>query len=193
MYERFTDRAKLVMQLATKVAGEFNHEYIGSEHIMLGLLNEKSGGVARCVLTDLGISEYLEKSIRDNMTKGPEIVTMGLLPRTPRAALAISKATEWTQKLNHSHVGTEHLLLGVLDVEDTVPMVLIQQSSVTVEAVRQRCLEFIGSKKIGDDPPLKCGGPIKLTTIAPILRAIAEGNWVRLIDGRLEIKPVLPE
>lgn len=115
MYERFTDRARRVMQLANREAQRFNHEYIGSEHILLGLIGEESGGVAVRVLRSQGISL---RSIRSEVEKyfktERDRPMIGRLFQSPRARAAIQRAIEECHNLGHDCVGTEHLLLGLL-------------------------------------------------------------------------------
>src|SRR6516162_655311 len=113
MYERFTDRARKVMQLANQEAQRFNHEYIGTEHILLGLVKE-GAGVAANVLKQFGIDmRKVRLEIDSIVQSGPHMVTMGKLPQTPRAKKVIEYAIEEARGLNHNWVGTEHLLLGL--------------------------------------------------------------------------------
>ena len=118
MYERFTDRARKVMQLANQEAQRFNHEYIGTEHILLGLVKEGSG-VAANVLKNLDIDlRKVRLEVEKLVKSGPDMVTMGKLPQTPRAKKVIEYAIEEARNLNHNYVGTEHLLLGLLREQD---------------------------------------------------------------------------
>src|SRR2546425_2563780 len=111
MYERFTDRARKVMQLANQEAQRFNHEYIGTEHILLGLVKEGSG-VAANVLKNLDIDlGKIRSEVEKIMQSGPDVVSEGELPLTPRTKKAIEYAIEEGRNLNHNYVGTEHLLL----------------------------------------------------------------------------------
>src|SRR6476646_6459316 len=120
MYERFTDRARKIMQLANQEAQRFNHEYIGTEHILLGLVKEGSG-VAANVFKNLDIDL---RKIRDEVQKvvqsGPDMVTLGKLPQTPRAKKVIEYAMEYATTLASSYVGTEHLLLGLLREQEGI-------------------------------------------------------------------------
>ncbi len=110
MYERFTDRARKVMQLANQEAQRFNHEYVGTEHVLLGLIKEGSG-VAANVLRNLDVDlRKIRNEVEKIVQAGPEMVTMGKLPQTPRAKKVIEYAIEEARNLNHNYVGTEHLL-----------------------------------------------------------------------------------
>src|ERR1700741_71104 len=114
MYERFTDRARKVMQLANQEAQRFNHEYIGTEHILLGLVKEGSG-VAANVLKNLDVDlRKIRHEVENIVLPGPEMVTMGKLPMTPRAKKVIEYAMDEARTMLHNYVGTEHLLLGLM-------------------------------------------------------------------------------
>jgi len=120
MYERFTDRARKVMQLANQEAQRFNHEYVGTEHVLLGLIKEGSG-VAANVLKNLDVDlRKIRNEVEKIVQAGPDMVTMGKLPQTPRAKKVIEYAIEEARNLNHNYVGTEHLLLGLLREQEGV-------------------------------------------------------------------------
>src|SRR2546426_10584404 len=108
MYERFTDRARKVMQLANQEAQRFNHEYIGTEHILLGLVKENSG-VAANVLKNLDINlRKVRLEVEKIVQAGPDIVTVGNIPQTPRAKKVIEYSIAEARRLKHNYVGTEH-------------------------------------------------------------------------------------
>src|SRR6266852_2364180 len=117
MFERFTDRARKVMALANQEAQRFNHEYIGTEHILLGLVKEGSG-VGANVLKNLDVDlRKVRLEVEKLVKSGPEMMQMGKLPQTPRAKKVIEYAIEEARNLQHNYVGTEHLLLGLLREE----------------------------------------------------------------------------
>src|SRR5207248_8484197 len=127
MYERFTDRARKVMQLANQEAQRFNHEYIGTEHILLGLVKEGSG-VAANVLKNLDIDLRkirleVEKIVQHGT--GGEHVLTGRLPSTPRSKKVIEYTIEEARALGHNYVGTEHLLLGLIREDQGVASVIL--------------------------------------------------------------------
>src|SRR5215813_2835014 len=147
MYERFTDRARKVMQLANQEAQRFNHEYIGTEHILLGLVKEGSG-VAANVLKNLDIDLRkirleVEKTVQTG--QATEMVTMGKLPQTPRAKKVIEYSIEEARNLNHNYVGTEHLLLGLLREQDGVAAQVLMNLGVKLEEVREEVLNLLGA------------------------------------------------
>lgn len=140
MYERFTERARDVMKLANRVSQKWNHEYIGTEHILLGLLDEiveSGGGCAIAVLRALSIDlKRLRQEMESRMQSGPEMVTMGRLPQTPRAKKALEYAMQTARDFNHNYVGTEHVLLGLLcDTNGEAAKVLTDVFRLTYERV----------------------------------------------------------
>src|SRR5262245_29798434 len=120
MYERFSDRCRKVMQLANQEAQRFNHEYIGTEHILLGLVKEGTG-VAANVLNTLGIDlNRVRWEVEKIVLPGLNVAILGKLPQTPRAKKVIEYSIDEARTFNHDHVGTEHLLLGLLREQDNV-------------------------------------------------------------------------
>src|SRR5687768_5570090 len=144
MYERFTDRARKVMQLANQEAQRFNHEYIGTEHILLGLVKEGSG-VAANVLKNLDVDlRKIRLEVEKLVQSGPEMVTMGKLPQTPRAKKVIEYSMEEARNLNHNYVGTEHILLGLLREQEGVAAQVLMNLGLKIEEVREEVLNLLG-------------------------------------------------
>src|SRR6266542_3789206 len=153
MYERFTDRARKVMQLANQEAQRFNHEYIGTEHILLGLVKEGSG-VAANVLKKLDIDLRkirleVEKIVQTG--SGGDMVTMGKLPHTPRAKKVIEYSIEEARNLNHNYVGTEHLLLGLLREQEGVAAQVLMNLGLKLEDVREEVLNLLGHSEMAEE------------------------------------------
>src|ERR671925_432300 len=158
MYERFTDRARKVMQLANQEAQRFNHEYIGTEHILLGLVKEGSG-VAANVLKNLDVDlRKIRLEVEKIVQTGPgaEMVTMGKLPQTPRAKKVIEYSIEEARNLNHNYVGTEHLLLGLLREQEGVAAQVLMNLGLKLEDVREEVLNLLGHNMPNENEP---GGP----------------------------------
>jgi len=144
MYERFTDRARKVMQLANQEAQRFNHEYVGTEHVLLGLVKEGSG-VAANVLKNLDVDlRKIRVEVEKIVQSGPDMVTMGKLPQTPRAKKVIEYAIEEARNLNHNNVGTEHLLLGLLREQEGVAAQVLMNLNLKLEEVREEVLNLLG-------------------------------------------------
>jgi ATP-dependent Clp protease ATP-binding subunit ClpC len=151
MFERFTDRARKVMALANQEAQRFNHEYIGTEHILLGLVKEGSG-VGANVLKNLEVDlRKVRLEVEKLVKSGPDMVTMGKLPQTPRAKKVIEYAIEEARNLNHNYVGTEHLLLGLLREHDGVAAQVLMNLSLKLEEVREEVLNLLGAGNENDE------------------------------------------
>ncbi len=162
MYERFTDRARKVMQLANQEAQRFNHEYIGTEHILLGLVKEGSG-VAANVLKNLDVDlRKIRLEVEKIVQSGPDMVTMGKLPQTPRAKKVIEYSMEEARNLNHNYVGTEHILLGLLREQEGVAAQVLMNLGLKLEDVREEVLNLLGhgmeSSEGGERAPSGGGG-----------------------------------
>jgi ATP-dependent Clp protease ATP-binding subunit ClpC len=153
MYERFTDRARKVMQLANQEAQRFNHEYIGTEHVLLGLIKEGSG-VAANVLKNLDVDlRKIRLEVEKLVQSGPDMVTMGKLPQTPRAKKVIEYSMEEARHLNHNYVGTEHILLGLLREQEGVAAQVLMNLGLKLEEVRDEVLNLLGHGLEGEDSP----------------------------------------
>jgi ATP-dependent Clp protease ATP-binding subunit ClpC len=144
MYERFTDRARKVMQLANQEAQRFNHEYIGTEHLLLGLVKEGTG-VAANVLNDLGFDlRIIRLEVEKIVQASPDMVRMGKLPLTPRVKMVIEYAIEEARNLNHNYIGTEHLLLGLVREEGGVAAQVLMNLGLKLNDVRSEVLNLLG-------------------------------------------------
>jgi ATP-dependent Clp protease ATP-binding subunit ClpC len=144
MYERFTDRARKVMQLAEQEAHRFNHEYIGTEHILLGLV-EEGAGVAAAVLKNLNVDSHtirleVEKIVQTS--PGGERM-LRRLPHTPYAKKVFEYSIEEARNLNHNYVGTEHLLLGLLRETEGVAARVLMNLGMKLEKVRDEALNLL--------------------------------------------------
>jgi Uma2 family endonuclease len=147
MYERFSDRACHVMQLANEEAQSHNHEYLGTEHVLLGLIKEGSG-IAAIALNKLGLDL---RKIRLEMEKfilpRPVRAGMSKLPQTPRVKIVIQYAIEEAHNLDHNYVGTEHLLLGLLSEQEGVAAQVLTSLGLKLEVVRDEVLSLLGFAK----------------------------------------------
>src|ERR1043165_5723068 len=145
MFDRFTDRAKKVMNLARQEAQRFNHEYLGTEHILLGLVQEGSG-VAANVLKNMSIElPKIRGEVEKIVKTGPSMVTMGQLPFTPRAKKVLELSMEEAANLGHNYIGTEHLLLGLIRERDGKAAKVLTNLNVKLEQVREEVLDFLGA------------------------------------------------
>jgi len=141
-YERFTDRARKVMLFANQEALRCNHEYIGTEHILLGLLKEGSGVAVR-VLRNSGIDlRNIRHEVEKLVPSGPHQVPMGRFPHTPRTKRVIEYSTDEAKNLNHDYVGTEHILLGLLREEESVASQVLMNLGLRINEVRKEILNL---------------------------------------------------
>ena len=202
MYERFTDRARKVMQLANQEAQRFNHEYIGTEHILLGLVKEGSG-VGANVLKNLDVDlRKVRLEVEKLVKSGPDMVTMGKLPQTPRAKKVIEYAIEEARNLNHNYVGTEHLLLGLLREHDGVAAQVLMNLGLKLEEVREEVLNLLGAGVENEEPAApgeKSSGNAKGKSKTPALDSFGrdltelarEGHLDPVIGRKNEIERVI--
>ncbi|HDY69008.1 MAG: ATP-dependent Clp protease ATP-binding subunit [Candidatus Scalindua sediminis] len=146
MFDKFTDRARKVMALAREEAKRFNHEYIGTEHILLGLVKEGSG-VAANVLQNLDIDlKKIRLEIEKIVQTGPDLVSVGQLPFTPRVKKVLEYAIEEARAMGHNYIGTEHQLLGLLREQEGVAAQVLLNLGVKLEDVREEIIELLGAE-----------------------------------------------
>ncbi len=193
MFERFTDRARKVMALANQEAQRFNHEYIGTEHILLGLVKEGSG-VGANVLKNLDVDlRKVRLEVEKLVRAGPEMVTMGKLPQTPRAKKVIEYAIEEARNLNHNYVGTEHILLGLLREHDGVAAQVLMNLGLKLEDVREEVLNLLGAGAEADSEMTAGGHPESSSSSkpkgkskTPALDSFGRDLTQLAIDGQLD-------
>lgn len=149
MYERFTDRARKVMVLANKEAQRFNHEYIATEHILLGLIKEGSG-VAANVLKNFDVDwRRIRLEVEKVILSAPVAVTVGKRPQTPRAKQVIEYAMEEARNLGHNYVGTEHMLLGLMREQVGVAAQVLMSCGLKLDRARDEVLAILGHGSLG--------------------------------------------
>jgi hypothetical protein len=144
MFDRFTERARKVMTLSRQEAQKLNNDYIGTEHILLGLVQEGSG-VAAQVLKNLGVDlRKVRAEVERLVEQGNSPVTGAQLPFTPRAKRVLELALEEAQDLGHHYIGTEHLLLGLIREKDGPAAHVLQGLGVKREDVRDGVCKLLG-------------------------------------------------
>ena len=134
-FEKFSERARRVLSLAQEEAQRFNHNYIGTEHILLGLVRE-TDGVAAKVLTSLGVELTKVRSAVECIIGRGERATPGEIGLTPRAKKVIELAVDEARRLSHNYIGTEHLLIGLLREGEGVPAGVLESLGVNLDKVR---------------------------------------------------------
>jgi len=145
MFNRFTERARKVIILAKEEAKRFNHDYIGSEHILLGLLREGEG-VAAVVLQKMGLNlQQIRMEIEKIVKPGPSTVVSGDIPFTPTAKKVVELSSEEARSLGHSYIGTEHILLGLIREGEGVASQVLVNLGLDLNKAREEIAELLGS------------------------------------------------
>jgi ATP-dependent Clp protease ATP-binding subunit ClpC len=142
MFERFTDRSRQVIVLAQEEARMLDHNYIGTEHILLGLIRESDGCAARA-LESLGISlDAVRQQVEEIIGRGQEAPT-GPVPFTPRAKKVLALSLRESLQLGHNYIGTEHILLGLLREGDGVAAQVLVRLGADLNRVRQQVIQLL--------------------------------------------------
>jgi ATP-dependent Clp protease ATP-binding subunit ClpA len=160
MFERFTERARQVVVLAQEEARQLGHDYIGTEHLLLGLLREE-GGVASRVLSTLGVTvDRVRPQVVQVVGSSPER-TSGQIPFTPRAKNVLVEAQEESRRLCQSYIGTEHLLLGLLRQDEGVGVRILRDCNVDLFDLREEVIVRAGGSYVprGDEDTSSGPGP----------------------------------
>ena len=134
-FEKFSEKARRVLSLAQEEAQRFNHTYIGTEHVLLGLVRE-TDGVAAKVLTNLGVELPKVRSAVEFIIGRGERASTGEIGLTPRAKKVIELAVDEARRLNHNYIGTEHLLIGLMREGEGVPAGVLESLGVTLDKIR---------------------------------------------------------
>jgi ATP-dependent Clp protease ATP-binding subunit ClpA len=143
VFERFTDRARRVVVLAQEEARELNHNWIGTEHLLLGLIREGEGVAARA-LESLGVSlADVRREIVEIIDVGENPVATGHVPFTPRSKKILELSLLEARQLGHDYIGTEHILLGIVREGDGVAAQVLQKKGLTLPVVRQEVLQIL--------------------------------------------------
>ena len=149
MQDKFTERVRKVMYLAREEAGRLQHDYIGTEHLLLGLIREGEG-IAANVLTNLGLDLEVIRQTVESMVAAPgSTLTLGEIPFTPKAKRVLELAIEEARQLGHNYVGTEHLLLGLIREGEGVAARVLQELGVERKKVRDETLRLLGGPPQG--------------------------------------------
>ena len=194
----FTPRAQQVLALARKEADRFNHNYVGTEHLLLGLI-KLGQGVAVNVLQKMGMDlETVRSEVEKQVGSGPETKMVGNIPYTPRVKKVLALAGKEAKSLNHSYVGTEHILLGLLREGEGVAARVLKNLEVDIERTRNEILKELdpnftpaeGESEIGgaSSEPAAAGGA-KRDSKTPALKAF--GRDLTEVARKGEIDPVI--
>ncbi|NGO39837.1 ATP-dependent Clp protease ATP-binding subunit [Limisphaera ngatamarikiensis] len=191
----FTPRAQQVLALARKEADRFNHNFVGTEHLLLGLL-KLGQGVAVNVLQRMGLDlETVRMEVEKLVGTGPDQKMMGNIPFTPRVKKVLALAQKEAKALNHSYVGTEHILLGLLREGDGVAAKVLKSFDIDLEQTRQEILRELDPNfasqqdESGGEPMEKPAPGRKAEVKTPALKAF--GRDLTEIARRGELDPVI--
>jgi ATP-dependent Clp protease ATP-binding subunit ClpA len=173
-FDKFTEQARKVISLAQEEAQRFQHNYIGTEHLLLGLIREGEG-VAAKVLADFGVElDKVRKAVEFIIGHGDRIV-LGEIGLTPRSKKVIELAADEARRLNHHYIGTEHLLLGLLREGEGIAVGILESQGANVEKVRMQTIQVLAQCSAAAAPVLP---PIPLEAAT----LVAEGDSVLHCD-----------
>ncbi len=190
MSNRFTERAQRVILIAQEEAKRLNHDYVGTEHILLGLI-ALGEGVAAQVLANLGVDlRRVRSEIEKIVGTGDNVMLLGEIPFTPRAKKVLEYAVEEAQHMGHSYVGTEHLLLGLIREEEGVAARVLENLGLRLEVVREEVLNLLGEGQSpqsggGSASSPSPGGP-KAKSKTPTLDEFGRDLTVMAREGKLD-------
>src|SRR6476469_3398938 len=157
-FEKFTERARKVLTLAQEEAQRFNHNYIGTEHLLLGLVREGDGVAAR-VLNNLGVELHKVRSAVEFIIGRGDRAVMGEIGLTPRAKKVIELAVDEARRLNHHYIGTEHLLLGLVREGEGIAAGVLESLGVSLEKVRQQVIQVLNQSTYSTQPKQSSATP----------------------------------
>src|SRR6058998_1373132 len=185
----FTPRAQQVLALARKEADRFNHNYVGTEHLLLGLI-KLGQGVAVNVLQKMGLDlETVRMEVEKQVGSGPETKMVGNVPYTPRVKKVLALAGKEAKALNHSYVGTEHILLGLLREGEGVAARVLKSLELDIERTRNEILKELDPNFTPAESDQEGGEPTKKDVKTPALRAF--GRDLTDLAKKDELDPVI--
>ncbi len=192
MFNRFTERARKVLVLAKEEARRFSHDYIGTEHILLGLIREGEG-VACAVLQNLGVSlDVLRKEVEKLITSGGVSSVLGDIPFTPRAKKSLELAAEEARTLGHNYIGTEHILLGLIREGEGLASQILFSMGVDLGKVRDEIATLLGgAHTVGGGSTPHSKTPALDSFGRDLTRLAREGELDPVIGRSMEIERVI--
>lgn len=194
MFNRFTERARKVIVYAKEEARRFNHDYIGTEHLLLGLVREGEG-VAAAVLQKLGLDlETIRIEVEKLVQPGPQTQVLGDIPFTPRSKKALELSAEEARALGHNYIGTEHLLLGLVKEGEGMAYRVLLNLGLDLGKLRNEVMELLGSgiPGYGGQEPVKSDKTPAIDAYGRNLNKLAkEGKLDPVIGRKEEIERIL--
>jgi ATP-dependent Clp protease ATP-binding subunit ClpC len=180
-FEKFTERAREVLRLAQEEAQRFNHNYIGTEHLLLGLVRESEGVAAR-VLSALGVELNKVRSAVEFIIGRGDRIVLGDIGLTPRAKKVIELAVDEARRLNHHYIGTEHLLLGLVREGEGIAAGVLESLGVNLDKVRSTTIQILAEK--GESPRSERSG--ERHTKTPTIDSMGRDLTADARAGRLD-------
>ncbi len=188
MFNRFTERARKVIVYAKEEARRFNHDYIGTEHLLLGLVREGEG-VAAAVLQKLGLDlETIRIEVEKLVQPGPQTQVLGDIPFTPRSKKALELSAEEARALGHNYIGTEHLLLGLVKEGEGMAYRVLLNLGLDLGKLRNEVMELLGSgiPGYGATEPTKSDKTPAIDAYGRNLNKLAKEGKLDPVIGRKE-------
>ena len=183
MFERFTDRARRVVVLAQEEARELGHNYIGTEHLLLGLLREREGIAARA-LEELGISlDAVRREVKQIIGQG-EGMPSGHIPFTPRAKKVLELSLREARQLGHHYIGTEHILLGLIREGQGVAAQVLVKLGADLNRVRAQVIQVLHGYQGTEEPSGAQGGEATFRSVT----SVRQGPPVRVVGSPIQLE-----
>ncbi|MEK6665968.1 MAG: ATP-dependent Clp protease ATP-binding subunit [candidate division NC10 bacterium] len=190
MFERFTERARRVIILAREEAGRFRHDFVGTEHILLGLIRDGEG-IATAVLQRLGVRlETVKAEVERALAGFPKTLTFGEVPFTPQAKRVLELSIEEARQLGHNYIGTEHLLLGLMKEGQCIAAKILESLGARLEEVRQETLALLGDQYY-PRPKKRSQTPVLDEFARDLTQLAREGKLDPVIGREMEIERVI--
>ncbi|MCM8749179.1 ATP-dependent Clp protease ATP-binding subunit [Thermomicrobiaceae bacterium CFH 74404] len=189
-FEKFTERARKVLTLAQEEARRFNHNYIGTEHLLLGLVREGDGVAAR-VLMSMGVQLPKVRSAVEFIIGRGDSTVVGEIGLTPRAKKVIELAVDEARRLNHHYIGTEHLLLGLVREGEGIAAGVLESLGVSLEKVRQQVIQVVSQGSAYQQRPQQTKTPYLDALGFDLTEAARLGKLDPVIGRQTEIERVM--
>src|SRR3984885_15190594 len=193
MFERFTDRSRRVVVLAQEEARMLNHDYVGTEHVLLGLIRE-DGGVAARALELLGINEAAgRQQVGEIGGRGQAGPARGHLPFTPRGKKVLQLSLREAIALGHGYVGTEHILLGLIREDEGVATRALNGLGVDPNRIRQQVIRLVSARQVHEQPGTgRAGGRGKRKQLSELRDQLDSVSWrLSVLEQRVGTAPDL--
>ena len=193
MFERFTDRARRVVVLAQEEARMLNHNHVGSEHILLGLIREEGGGAANALESLAVTEEAARQQVQQGVGAGEPGPQRGHLPFTPRGKKILQLSLREAIALGHAYIGTEHILLGLIREGDGVAVRVLNGLGVEPNRVRQQVIQLVAARRVHQEPGTgRAGGRGKRKLLSELRGRLDSLEWrLSVLEQRVGTTPDL--